>query len=67
VTICSPFHPHQAHLGTCGAHFVGLNAHELPWRYYDRPATEVRLQHWEQRRPELYRRVGINPPAQAGS
>jgi hypothetical protein len=63
VTICSPFYPHQAHLGTCGAHFVGLNAHELPWRYYDRPATEVRIEHWEQQRPELYCRVGISPLA----
>lgn len=59
VTICSPFHPHQPHLGRCGAHFVGLNAREIPWRYYDRPATEVRIEHWERLRPELYARVGL--------
>lgn len=63
VTICSPFHPHQAHLGSSGAHFVGLNARRLPWRYYDRPATEVRAAHWEGLRSELYARVGLEQPA----
>lgn len=63
VTICSPFWPHQPHLGSCGAHFVGLNARHIPWHYYDRPASEVRIEHWEQRRPELYARVGLEPPA----
>lgn len=63
VTICSPFWPHQPHLGRCGAHFVGLNAKEIPWTYYDRPAIELRKEHWEQHRPELYARVGLAPPA----
>jgi hypothetical protein len=62
VSICSPFWPHQPELGRCGAHFVGLNAREIPWRYYERPATEVRIEHWERRRPELYARVGLTPP-----
>jgi hypothetical protein len=62
VSICSPFWPHQPELGRCGAHFVGLNAREIPWRYYDRPATEVRIEHWERHRPELYARVGLTPP-----
>jgi hypothetical protein len=66
VTICSPFHPHQPHLGRCGAHFVGLNAREIPWRYYDRPATEVRIEHWERHRPELYARVGLPLAAACG-
>jgi hypothetical protein len=59
VSICSPFPPHQARPGRCGAHFVGLNAREIPWRFYDRPATEVRIEHWEALRPELYARVGL--------
>ena len=59
VTICSPFCPHQEHLGRCGAHFVGLNARRLPWRYYDRDATELRIEHWERWRAELYARVGL--------
>lgn len=63
VTICSPFWPHQPHLGRCGAHFVGLNARRIPWDYYGQPATDVRIEHWEQHRPELYARVGLPPPS----
>jgi hypothetical protein len=40
VSICSPFWPCSSELGTCGAHFVGLNAPHIPWNYYDRPADE---------------------------
>jgi hypothetical protein len=61
VSICSPFPPHQPQLGRCGAHFVGLNARDLPWRYYGRPAREVRLEHWRARRGEVYARVGLAP------
>ena len=61
VAITSPFPPHLPELGARGAHFVGLNEQELPWKYYDRPATECILEHWERWRPELYRRVGIRP------
>jgi hypothetical protein len=46
VTICSPFPPHSTELGRCGAHFVGLNARNLPWEYQGRPASEVRRAHW---------------------
>lgn len=62
VTICSPFWPHQWHLGYCGAHFVGLNPECIPWTYYERPATQVRIEHWEHHRPELYARVGLQMP-----
>jgi hypothetical protein len=61
VTICSPFHPHQPYLGAAGAHFVGLNEHDLPWSYYDRPASECVREHWQRLRGELYQRVGIAP------
>ncbi|WP_411278385.1 hypothetical protein, partial [Falsiroseomonas sp.] len=63
VTICSPFWPHQPDLGRWGAHFVGLNAKHIPWNYYDRPATELRAEHWNSHRPELYARVGLEPPS----
>lgn len=59
VTICSPFYPHRQDLGRCGAHFVGLNARNLPWRYYDRPATECVIENWERHRPALYDAVGL--------
>jgi hypothetical protein len=62
VSICSPFHPHSPQPGSCGAHFVGLNSRDLPWRYYDRPATELRAAHWRAMRPRIYPQVGLDPP-----
>jgi hypothetical protein len=59
VSICSPFHPHQAGLGRCGAHFVGLNARTIAWDYYDRPAIACLIEHWERHRPTLYEQVGL--------
>jgi hypothetical protein len=62
VSICSPFPPHSSELGTCGAHFVGLNSRNLPWEYYGRPASEVRREHWRQCRAALYELVGVSSP-----
>ncbi|MDB6105054.1 MAG: hypothetical protein JWO52_5053 [Gammaproteobacteria bacterium] len=59
VSICSPFPPHLPEVGACGAHFVGLNARNLPWTYNGRPASEVRREHWRSLRTLLYERVGI--------
>ncbi|HHY48449.1 MAG TPA: hypothetical protein GYA10_01695, partial [Alphaproteobacteria bacterium] len=59
VTICSPFWPHQDWLGRCGAHFVGLNARDLPFDYEGRPATELVADNWDRHLPELRRRVGL--------
>lgn len=59
VTICSPFPPHLPGLGRCGAHFVGLNAHSIPWRFHGRPALEVRREHWLRWRGEIRRRVRL--------
>jgi hypothetical protein len=64
VTICSPFYPHDPELGRCGAHFVGLNSRLLPWDYYGRPATELRLAHWRAKRPEIYERLGLELPGE---
>ncbi len=64
VAICSPFPPHLSELGQCGAHFVGLNTRHLPWDFHGRPAREVRLEHWRRHRPELYRRVNVEMPAE---
>jgi hypothetical protein len=58
VSICSPFPPHQAAPGVCGAHFVGLNSHGLPWQYFDRPATECTREHWLRWRDEIAACVG---------
>lgn len=62
VSICSPFPPHDPELGTCGAHFVGLNVRQIPWRYGERDATEVRLEHWASCRSALQQRIN-SPPA----
>jgi hypothetical protein len=68
VPICSPFPPHLSHLGSCGAHFVGLNVRDLPWDFHGRPATEWRLEHWHAHLPELERRVtGAVQAMEAGS
>ena len=53
VSTCSPFPPHLPHLGSCGAHFVGLNARSFPWQYDGRPAVEVRRDHWRGLREEV--------------
>jgi hypothetical protein len=59
VSICSPFPPHIAQLGTCGAHFVGLNASWLPWEFMGRPAIEHRRAHWQSVRRAVYEKVGL--------
>lgn len=59
VTICSPFPPHVPYLGACGAHFVGLNAKQLPWKLEGRPATDYLRAHWEKHRAMLYEKVGL--------
>jgi hypothetical protein len=59
VSICSPFWPHTPQLGRSGAHFVGLNAHSLPWSYYGRPAGQEVQEHWKNKRLEVYRRIGM--------
>ncbi len=61
VTVCSPFYPHLSYLGRCGAHFVGLNRKDLPWRYYDRPAKECMVDHWHRHRLAVYAAVGLTP------
>jgi len=66
VTICSPFHPNQQHLGRCGAHFIGLNMSHTPWSYYDRPADEWKAEHWDRHLPELCCRVGLPSHQRAG-
>lgn len=62
VTLCSPFWPRTPQLGTCGAHFVGMNAAHIPWNYYERPADDWLREHWEHHRPALYERAGLPFP-----
>lgn len=64
VTICSPFAPNLPYLGSCGAHFVGLNARHIAWDYYGRPADDCMSEHWQRHLPELVLRT--LSPADAG-
>lgn len=57
VTICSPFSPHQPYLGTCGAHFVGLNARALPWSLNGRPASQLTHDNWRRLEPRIAERI----------
>jgi hypothetical protein len=59
VTICSPIPPNLPGLGRCGAHFIGLNARSLPWRYEGRPASELLREHFRRHQPALRARVGL--------
>lgn len=65
VSICSPFWPRSAELGSCGAHFTGMNAWLVPFDYYDRPADEWLAEHWERHRPALYEKAGLEMPEAA--
>lgn len=62
VSICSPFPPHVPDLGQCGAHFMGLNARQLPWSYEGSPATDHIQKNWLRHREEIYCKVGVAPP-----
>ena len=59
VTICSPFPPHLPHLGTCGAHFVGLNSHSLGWSVDGLAAETVTRQRFLRHVPAIHRRLGL--------
>jgi hypothetical protein len=48
-------------LGSCGAHFVGLNARQLPWSLHGRPAVAYLQEHWQKHRSDLYQRVRLEP------
>lgn len=60
VSLCSPFWPRSPEFGTCGAHFVGMNAHHIPWNYYDRPADIWLEEHWRNKRDLLYQKAGFS-------
>jgi hypothetical protein len=62
VSICSPFWPRSPEFGTCGAHFVGMNARHIPWNYYGRPADICLEEHWLRKRPVLYEKAGLTEP-----
>jgi hypothetical protein len=61
VSICSPQPPHMQRLGTCGAHFVGINvARTRP--YCDNAALNRIARHWESCKHDVYGAVDLSPP-----
>ena len=67
VPICSPFWPYSSELGTCGAQFVGLNPHELPWRYDNRPASELTRESFRRLEPRIERILDLSPSRRGAS
>ncbi len=54
VAICSPFPPHAASIGRCGAHFVGLNMRTpRPQHGCTQPSLDALAAFWDARRVEL--------------
>lgn len=47
ITVCSPIPPHRPELGSCGAHFVGLNAKKLPWEWKGKAGEQYIQEHWD--------------------
>lgn len=58
VTICSPFPPHVRRIGTCGAHFVGLNMRRpRPQEGCDDAMLGRIADNWDVLRPSVERAV----------
>ena len=62
VAICSPFPPHLQDIGTCGVHFVGLNAKQLWWEREGRPATEETVENYTRLLPRVREALNAASP-----
>jgi hypothetical protein len=65
VAICSPNPPHLQRLGTCGAHFVGLNVTRAR-PFYDQTALRRIAEYWEHWKNHVYGAVDLLPEPSAG-
>jgi hypothetical protein len=63
VSICGYFRPHLLGLGSCGAHFVGVNAKRLPWTWNGRSGEQYHHAHWDSKKPEVLERLAANSGA----
>lgn len=50
VAICGYFRPHRLEFGSCGAHFVGVNSKQLPWRWEGHSGEYYVHSYWDSRR-----------------
>jgi hypothetical protein len=58
VTVCSPFPPHLPHLGSCGAHFIGLSARTPDGESGGNRADTSMAEHWKRHAGDLRARTG---------
>jgi hypothetical protein len=61
VSISGYFRPHQIELGSCGAHFVGVNLKQVPQIWNGRSVDEYVHEYWDGKKPEVYERVAPAP------
>jgi len=53
VSICGYFRPHQLRLGSCGAHFVGVNARKLPFEWNGLSGETYVHDFWDSMKPQV--------------
>ena len=61
VSICGYFRPHQLDLGSCGAHFVGVNIRKAPFEWNGRSGEEYVHGFWDSMKPDVMRRIWPGP------
>jgi hypothetical protein len=57
VSISGYFRPHLLELGSCGAHFVGVNVKRVGWTWKGRPGEQYLHAYWDSRKPALHERL----------
>lgn len=57
VSICSVFPQHMRCPGRSGAHFVGLNARQLPWTINGRSISQAIRENWDRWKPHVQNSV----------
>jgi hypothetical protein len=57
VPVCGYFRPHKLELGSCGGHFVGVNAKRLPWTWNARSGEHYVAEYWDWIKLELYQKL----------
>jgi hypothetical protein len=59
VAVSSPFPPHLPEPGSCGVHFVGLNAKRVRWRVGGRSAEQLLREHYARWQPFVRARIAL--------